>query len=123
MPVFVSEIEIIKQISLCTYPDIDYQLVVEQLRSPADKRRVRDITLVGFNQFSPMIGVVFGDQTNLNLVEVIGGNHTREALKRLAFKGKVSVRLYHNVTDEECLVIGFKHNKKHEFWKGISLLR
>ena len=109
--------------------------MIEQLISPADNRKVRDMddkhvdTLVkqfnqgGFSQVSSMIGVVFGDMLkDLSLVEVIGGNHTREALKRVSFKGKVSVRLYHNLTDEECLSIGYKHNKIHEFAKANTFI-
>ena len=70
-----------------------------------------------FTQYTPMVGVVFSEQKKIDFlqngtcaVEVPGGNHTLQAL--LEIKGQldiitVTIRLYRNLTDQQCLHIGF----------------
>ena len=77
-----------------------------------------------FTQYTPMVGVVFSEEKEIDflqngtcVVEVLGGNHTLQAL--LEIKAQldivtVTIRLYRNLTDQQCLRIGFKHNDVHE---------
>ena len=60
-------------------------------------------------------------------VETLGGNHTRIALQYLHAAGQlengvVKVRIYHGLTDDEALEVGFMHNKKAELSKKMSFM-
>ena len=55
-------------------------------------------------------------------LQVIGGNHSRIALQSLHLKypdrpayQKCTIKLYINLTDQECLRVGYIHNKIHNF--------
>lgn len=85
--------------------------------------------------FSVLIGNVCSEN-NANIdkiqedgfpfVEVLGGNHTRQALQNLANKEgavrKVCVDLYENLTPSEAIFLGLKHNSIHECSRQTSFV-
>ena len=60
-------------------------------------------------------------------VAVIGGNHTRAALQDLVKEGElsketISVKLYRDLSNTECLEIGFFHNKSLEKSRTMTFI-
>ena len=47
-------------------------------------------------------------------LEVLGGNHTRQALMEIDETIKVPVTIYAGLSNDQALVIGYEHNKKNE---------
>ena len=117
---------------------------VENLREPNYENRVREIdeehveALVksmeySYDEYVTLIGAVDAgtDINNLSVpgkatIEVIGGNHTRVAIKRLNDQGytKTHVKMdaHHDLTVDEATFLGCRHNLIYETSKKMDLI-
>ena len=63
------------------------------------------------------------------MLEVLGGNHTRQALTEVQKNVKVPSVIYTGLTNDQALAIGYEHNKKNEksrlmtFTENVLLFR
>ncbi|XP_070579080.1 uncharacterized protein [Ptychodera flava] len=109
-----------------------HQIVVKSLRPPSAKHTIREIRLDYVKQIEeaimkkpatllaqPLLGIVSDiaskDAFNPALVNgyninIIGGNHRREALQRLKTTPEVPVLLYVGCTDDEVVRLANLHN-------------
>ena len=85
-------------------------------------------TLIGVVKTKNESEINISDLQNPNTarIEVIGGNHTREAYKRLREEGYLEeqfclpVDLYTNLSIPQILNLGFMHNEIHEHSKKMT---
>ena len=47
------------------------------------------------------------------VIEVLGGNHTRQALTELQYSENVPVVIYAGLTNDQALYLGYEHNRIH----------
>ncbi|XP_062566152.1 uncharacterized protein LOC134228509 isoform X2 [Saccostrea cucullata] len=134
------------------FKDLDTKLLgrnllvpICNLIEPAPLRKVRDLDqshvrelekqLIDTPQvFSVLIGHVTAEDASLDVVqvegfphiEVLGGNHTRQALQNLMKREgsiqKVCIDIYKNLTPTEAMLLGLNHNAKHEYSKQTSFV-
>ena len=48
-----------------------------------------------------------------SVMEVLGGNHTRQALTELLYSENVPVVIYAGLTNDQALYLGYEHNRIH----------
>lgn len=107
------------------------------LSCPPPQRRVRELNLSHVNELKASFNRQGGNLTLPTLavhvanafpnhileddvlegkhdLEVIGGNHTREALMDLDVDIKVPVTIYAGLSNDQALLVGYEHNKVHQ---------
>lgn len=104
---------------------------VSNLVEPAPERKVRDIDydhlrrleeeyMKSGNVFTVLVGFVNSleyieelQQPGKGPVEVLGGNHTRQALLNLEKNVCVPMNIYFNISNVQALKLGWLHNEIH----------